>query len=299
VANNAVKEVSSAAKEVGAKSVIQAVAKRNTLNATPTATYSIPKLYVVRTGDSLWKIARTFQVDVEKIKSYNALQNDRPNRGKAQSAEPLAPIDAEGGYAKQDGQQTNAFGNHAVGMLELHASNHRRNFVDRSEGGRPVGNRETCIFAGDECLGDETIEIIFVQYGRNRLLDKGSVEQWRRLGEDWRNEPLGEPLAWAHYGSNFVIRPAPNALAVSAAPNLTVRRKDTPPSIAPTIAGVVAVAQLVVIPVRPSPNDLRAVGSTVDVAVAGRKPMVFVVNGATLIAIPKPSTTIAGKNPVQ
>lgn len=56
---------------------------------------------------------------------------------------------------------------------------------------------------------------------------------------------------------------------------------DTPPSIAPTIAGVMAVAQLIVIPVRPSPNDLRAVGSTVDMAVTGRKPMVFVVSQAT------------------
>jgi hypothetical protein len=75
------------------------------------------------------------------------------------------------------------------------------------------------------------IEIVWIQYGSSRLLEKGDVEQWRRLGEDWRNEALAEPLYWAHYSQNFVIRPAPSALAVSAAPNLTVRRKDTPPSI--------------------------------------------------------------------
>lgn len=77
----------------------------------------------------------------------------------------------------------------------------------------------------------DAIEIVWIQYGSNRLLEKGSVEQWRRLGEDWRNEPEGEPRFWAHYGNQFVIRPKPSNLAVSAAPNLTVRRKDTPPSI--------------------------------------------------------------------
>jgi hypothetical protein len=78
----------------------------------------------------------------------------------------------------------------------------------------------------------DAVEIVWVQYGSNRLLEKGSVEQWRRLGEDWRNEPEGEPRFWSHYGgNNFVIRPAPSALAVAAAPNLTIRRKSTPPSV--------------------------------------------------------------------
>ena len=82
----------------------------------------------------------------------------------------------------------------------------------------------------------DAIEIVWVQYGTNRLLEKGDVEQWRRLGEDWRNEVPAEPLYWAHYGGNhFVIRPAPSALAVSQSPNLTIRRKATPPSI--TTAG--------------------------------------------------------------
>lgn len=56
----------------------QASAKRK---SSPSAAYSIPKLYVVRTGDSLWKIARAFQVDVEKLKAYNALQSDRLHPG--------------------------------------------------------------------------------------------------------------------------------------------------------------------------------------------------------------------------
>jgi len=56
---------------------------------------------------------------------------------------------------------------------------------------------------------------------------------------------------------------------------------DTPPSIAETIAGVIEVADLVVIPVRPSPNDLRAVGGTIELARRARKRMVFVVSQAT------------------
>jgi chromosome partitioning protein len=55
---------------------------------------------------------------------------------------------------------------------------------------------------------------------------------------------------------------------------------DTPPAVTDTIRQVLAVADLVVIPSRPSPHDLRAVGSTVDLVEAAGKPMVFVVNGA-------------------
>jgi chromosome partitioning protein len=56
---------------------------------------------------------------------------------------------------------------------------------------------------------------------------------------------------------------------------------DTPPSLSEIIAEVLALSDLVVIPVRPSPNDLRAVGGTVDLAVRAGKPMVFVINQAT------------------
>jgi chromosome partitioning protein len=56
---------------------------------------------------------------------------------------------------------------------------------------------------------------------------------------------------------------------------------DTPPSLSETIAEVLTLADLVVIPVRPSPNDLRAVGGTVELAAQAGKPMVFVINQAT------------------
>ncbi len=56
---------------------------------------------------------------------------------------------------------------------------------------------------------------------------------------------------------------------------------DTPPAITDSISQVVAHAGLVVVPTRPSPHDLRAVGATVDIAESHGKPLIFVVNGAT------------------
>jgi chromosome partitioning protein len=55
---------------------------------------------------------------------------------------------------------------------------------------------------------------------------------------------------------------------------------DTPPAVTETIRKVLDVADLVLIPTRPSPHDLRAVGSTVALVEAVGKSMVFVINGA-------------------
>jgi chromosome partitioning protein len=56
---------------------------------------------------------------------------------------------------------------------------------------------------------------------------------------------------------------------------------DTPPAITQSISKVVAHADLVLVPTRPSPHDLRAVGATVDIAERHGKPVIFVINGAT------------------
>jgi len=55
---------------------------------------------------------------------------------------------------------------------------------------------------------------------------------------------------------------------------------DTPPAITSTIGHAVKFADLVVIPTRPSPHDLRAAGGTVDIAEGLAKPLVFAINGA-------------------
>jgi chromosome partitioning protein len=56
---------------------------------------------------------------------------------------------------------------------------------------------------------------------------------------------------------------------------------DTPPAITQSISMVVAHADLVLVPTRPSPHDLRAVGATVDIAERHNKPVIFVINAAT------------------
>ncbi|MFQ5972722.1 MAG: AAA family ATPase [Alphaproteobacteria bacterium] len=56
---------------------------------------------------------------------------------------------------------------------------------------------------------------------------------------------------------------------------------DTPPAITATIENVVQVSDLIVIPTRPSPHDLRAAGATVEIVERANKPLVFAVNAAT------------------
>jgi chromosome partitioning protein len=80
------------------------------------------------------------------------------------------------------------------------------------------------------------------------------------------------------------IKPAGNlsaAIAGCRAAEYRTLLVDTPPSLSETIAEVLALADLIVVPVQPSPNDLRAVGGTVELAAASGKPMVFVINRAT------------------
>ena len=56
---------------------------------------------------------------------------------------------------------------------------------------------------------------------------------------------------------------------------------DTPPALGETISDVVELADLVVIPTRPSPHDLRSIGATAELVERLGKPLVFVLNGAT------------------
>jgi chromosome partitioning protein len=56
---------------------------------------------------------------------------------------------------------------------------------------------------------------------------------------------------------------------------------DTPGSANKDTAATIQLADLVLIPVTPSPHDTRAVGLTVDLVVEAERPMVFVVNGAS------------------
>ncbi|MBI1206981.1 MAG: AAA family ATPase [Azospirillum sp.] len=56
---------------------------------------------------------------------------------------------------------------------------------------------------------------------------------------------------------------------------------DTPPAITATISSVLALADLVVVPTRPSPVDLASVGVTLDlIEKSGNRPFYFVINAA-------------------
>jgi chromosome partitioning protein len=61
---------------------------------------------------------------------------------------------------------------------------------------------------------------------------------------------------------------------------------DTPPAITESIRAVVALADLVMIPTRPSPHDLRAVGRTVELAADAGRSFAFAVTQA------KPNTRL-------
>jgi chromosome partitioning protein len=55
---------------------------------------------------------------------------------------------------------------------------------------------------------------------------------------------------------------------------------DTPPYATTEIGQIIRFADLAVVPVKPSPHDLRAVGETVDMIEGAGKPFVFVLNEA-------------------
>ncbi|RHW17029.1 ParA family protein [Sphingomonas gilva] len=94
---------------------------------------------------------------------------------------------------------------------------------------------------------------------------------------DWWNERETDMPAFAQ---TTVARLAAD-LEVLRQQGFRLAVLDTPPAITMAIQSVIAVAELIVIPTRPSPHDLRAVGATVDLCDRAGKPLIFVVNGAT------------------
>ncbi len=94
---------------------------------------------------------------------------------------------------------------------------------------------------------------------------------------DWWNERTTEYPAFAQ---TTVSRLASD-LEILRDQGFALAVLDTPPAITMAIQSVIAVADLVVIPTRPSPHDLRAVGATVDLCDRAGKSLIFVVNAAT------------------
>ncbi len=94
---------------------------------------------------------------------------------------------------------------------------------------------------------------------------------------DWWNERAAEFPAFAQ---TTVARLAAD-LEILRQQGFKLAVIDTPPAITVAIQSVIQVAELIVVPTRPSPHDLRAVGATVDLCERAGKPLIFVVNAAT------------------
>lgn len=92
----------------------------------------------------------------------------------------------------------------------------------------------------------------------------------------WWNERQAETPAFA----SVDIASLNNHLKLLQKAGVKLAIIDTPPAVTETIRKVLAVADMVLIPTRPSPHDLRAVGSTVELVETANKRMVFVINGA-------------------
>lgn len=100
-------------------------------------------------------------------------------------------------------------------------------------------------------------------------------------------DPLGSLTDWW----NERQAPTPSFLSASVATlELDLARArdlgfklviiDTPPAITDMIEQVIALSDLIAIPTRPSPHDLRAAGTTIAMAEAAAKPLVFIINAA-------------------
>jgi chromosome partitioning protein len=124
--------------------------------------------------------------------------------------------------------------------------------------------------------GHLAVEAENAGFGPVTLIDtdpQGSLSQW------WNTRAARAPQ-FAKVGA-FELQ---SALSHLARTGTKIAFIDTPPAISDSISHVIAHCDLVVVPTRPSPHDLRAVGATVDMAERFGKPLIFVVNGATLRA---------------
>jgi chromosome partitioning protein len=121
--------------------------------------------------------------------------------------------------------------------------------------------------------GHLAVEAVRSGAGPVALIDtdpQGSLAHW------WNARKANEP----HFVKVGIVD-LEEALAHLDKIGIRIAIIDTPPAITQSISRVVAHADLVVVPTRPSPHDLRAVGATVDIAERHGKPLVFVINAAT------------------
>lgn len=100
-------------------------------------------------------------------------------------------------------------------------------------------------------------------------------------------DPQGSLAAWWNGRTDEAPKFAPVALKelgekleLLSAAGYAYAFIDTPPAITESIRIVIEQADFVLIPTRPSPHDLRAVGQTVELAATAKVPFAFVVTQA-------------------
>ena len=93
---------------------------------------------------------------------------------------------------------------------------------------------------------------------------------------DWWRERDGDAPAL----SACTLEALPERLeALRASGKYKAAMVDTPGAATPIVAALVTLADLVLVPVRPSPNDFRALGPTVAMLQQAGKPFRFILNG--------------------
>jgi hypothetical protein len=83
------------------------------------------------------------------------LNNYGCERGQAKKPQPAAFFHSPGPSGEDNGEQSDEFRDHAMAMFVSHAAHHARHFVEGTEGGRPVGNGQAGVIAGDERSGND------------------------------------------------------------------------------------------------------------------------------------------------
>ena len=94
----------------------------------------------------------------------------------------------------------------------------------------------------------------------------------------WWNERKADTPVCAGVGEGGLIK-AVQQLERSGVKLVVI---DTPPFATAEIAAIVRLASLVLVPVIPSPHDLRAIGETIELVEKERRPLVFVVSNASI-----------------
>lgn len=120
--------------------------------------------------------------------------------------------------------------------------------------------------------GHLAVEAVRQKAGNVVVVDtdpQGSLSQW------WHERAATTPLL-----AQVDPRQLKTQLRTLRQSGMDLAVIDTPPAVTEAIRAVIAEATLVLIPTRPSPHDLRAVGSTIALAEEAGKPMVFAINGA-------------------